>query len=177
MEDCYQIWGGADQYSLSSLDRDQWRLRSPVSDELLSTLQHLLHGWNVACLSLFTHLQASRFHWKCSNELHTLKLQTLIIPPPLRIHWGELHPFPTYSFSKVRVPIGKSVEWFPVEEGKWPHRRAYSDAHKIHFVCDGPGDCEQQGAYHDHSVHSTPPLPFPSHTILFLLLTKHTLRK
>lgn len=185
MEDCYHIWAGADQYSLSSLDIDQKRLRRLVSDDLLSTLQHLLHGRNIASLSLFTHLQASRFqasrfHWKCSNELHTLVPQTLILlvkTPPTPTTLRRATPIP-YSFSKVRVPIGKSVEWFPVEEEKWQLcGRAYSDAHKIHFVCDGPGDCEQQGTYHDHSVHSTPRLPFPSHIGLFLLLTNHTFCK
>ena len=71
MEYCCHIWGGADQTSLSCLDRVQRRLRYLVGDELFSTLPPLNHRRDVSSLSLFYRY----YNRMCSKELHSL------IPP------------------------------------------------------------------------------------------------
>lgn len=60
------IWSGAAQSSFPSLDRFQNRLRGLVGDSIISTLEILTHGPDVASLSR----SCRQFDKKYSNELN-----------------------------------------------------------------------------------------------------------
>lgn len=68
IKDCYNVWAGTSQSSLSTHDRIQKRLYFFVGHELFSTLQVLSHRRDVTRFSLFYRY----FHGVCSGEVFSL---------------------------------------------------------------------------------------------------------
>lgn len=120
MEYCYDICTGADQFSLTILDRVQNHLRILVGDKLSSTLQRLSHKHGMASFSQpYCH-----FHGKSSAELHSL------VPPV--VNFIARIPSGTYIVANyphcLRIPL-------VITTGVWNRltRRCYTD--QFIFAC------------------------------------------
>ena len=66
MEYCCQVWAGASNCYLESLDKLQKQICRTVGPSLAISFEPLAHHWNVASLSLFYSIG------RCSSELAQL---------------------------------------------------------------------------------------------------------
>ena len=67
IEYCCHVWSGAGKCYLNLLDKLQWHICTVVGPELSTSLQSLVHCWDVASLSLFYWYYFSRYSFELSE--------------------------------------------------------------------------------------------------------------